>query len=90
MARGAEAGQQAETQSQVDYSSMKIVRRPLFFLRRISEQLQRELLRSAAENGLGSLLASRVCLCKGLCEISTAFVCLPSIMAGRAAPNVPY
>ena len=68
--RGAEVSQQAEAQSQVDYSSTKTARRPLVSPRRISEQLQRELLRDrravrgialplpAAEIGLGSLLAS--------------------------------
>jgi hypothetical protein len=40
--RGAEVSQQAEAQSQVDYSSTKTARRPLVSPRRISEQLQRE------------------------------------------------
>ena len=47
---------------------------------------------SALSHLRGYRYVDTACLCKGgfVWAPTTAFVCLPSITAGRAAPNVPY
>ena len=77
--RGAEVSQQAEAQSQVDYSSTKTARRPLVSPRRISEQLQRELLRDRVT----ALL--RYCgIAESRCRFTAAEIGLGSLLASPA------
>ena len=149
--RGAEVSQQAEAQSQVDYSSTKTVPAVRWFLQGASQsnynvsycvtELLRYCVTAVSRNRVAALLRLRsalvlcsprphrssrfpppprlsspvryrtcvrcvvmhtACLCKGggICrgrpqqpartDRQASFVCLPSITAGRAAPNVPY